>query len=89
MIRGAPPRAAPPRCQAALDERSAPGSRRGRGAWGGLDTASAAAHAASSSRIDTPATARGAAGTSCSEAGTAADSDADMDASSGFGGKRG
>jgi hypothetical protein len=59
------------------------------GARGGLETASAAAQAASSSRIDTPAVARGVAGTSRSEAGTAAGSEAAMDASSGFGGKRG
>ncbi|MFF0038297.1 hypothetical protein [Streptomyces mirabilis] len=52
----------------------------GMGARGGLDTASAAAHDAKRSRIDTPP--HGCCtGTSRSEA--------DMDASWGFGGKRG
>ncbi|MFE2965287.1 hypothetical protein ACFXKC_16760 [Streptomyces sp. NPDC059340] len=53
------------------------------GARGGLDTASAAAHDANRSRIDTPphGCCTGRTGTSRSEA--------DMDASWGFGGKRG
>lgn len=85
MISG-PARGAPERVHAALRTRSpveATGAS-GAGARGGVDTASAAAHDANKSRMDTPAapaTPHGCAGASRSEA--------DMDASWGSGGKRG
>jgi hypothetical protein len=53
------------------------------GARGGLDTASAAAHDANRSRIDTPPH-----GCCCTGFTGTSRSEADMDASWGFGGKR-
>ncbi|QIY67934.1 hypothetical protein HEP84_30800 [Streptomyces sp. RLB1-33] len=63
--------------------RSAARGASGMGARGGLDTASAAAHDANRSRIDTPPHGCGTGRTGTSR------SEADMDASWGFGGKRG
>ncbi|MFF3144651.1 hypothetical protein ACFVRU_23770 [Streptomyces sp. NPDC057927] len=65
---------------AALRGRASARGASGIGARGGLDTASAAAHDAKRSRIDTPPHG------CCTGASR---SEADMDASWGFGGKRG